>query len=151
MFSMSALKRQADGAKQSDILTAKDAKDMSFILPLLDMQRISIHRLLFNAILFRMHSKKETYLALEPFSRNACVGSPPDWVGMQNKLAELYAGQTPVWGGMFYPATLIAARSGNGKGHYKTKAAQKRKLLGTCMSSNAPGMLLPKIPRHRHI
>ena len=42
MFSMSALKRQADGAKQSDILTAKDAKDMSFIFPLLDMQRISI-------------------------------------------------------------------------------------------------------------
>lgn len=114
MFSIGALKRQADGAKQSDMLTAKDPKDMSFILPLLDMQRISIHRFLFNAILFRMYSKKETYVALEPFSRNASVGSPPDWVGMQNKLAELYAGQTPVWGGMFYPATLIAARSGTG-------------------------------------
>ena len=45
MFSMSALKRQADGAKQSGILTAKDAKDMSFILLLLDTERISIHRL----------------------------------------------------------------------------------------------------------
>jgi len=109
MFSIGALKRHADGAKQSDMLTAKDPKDMSFILPLLDMQRISIHRFLFNAILFRMYSKKETYVALEPFSRNASVGShytrdstAPDWIGMQNKLAELYAGQTPVWGGMFY-------------------------------------------------
>ena len=37
MFSMIALKRQADGAKQSDMLTAKDPKDMSFRLPLLDM------------------------------------------------------------------------------------------------------------------
>ena len=99
MFSISALKRQADGAKQSDILTAKDAKDMSFILPLLDMQRISIHRFLFNAILFRMYSKKETNVALEPFSRNARVGShhtkDPDWIGMKKKkLTELYAAPT---------------------------------------------------------
>ena len=114
MFSIGALKRQADGAKQSDMLTAKDTKDMSFILPLLDMQRISIHRFLFNTILFRMCSKEETYVALEPFSRNASVGSPPDWVGMQNKLAELYAGQTTVWGGLFYLAILVAARSGSG-------------------------------------
>ena len=67
IFSIRALKRQAHGAKQSDMLTAKDPKDMSFILPLLDMQRISIHRFLFSAILFRMYSKKETYVALEPF------------------------------------------------------------------------------------
>ena len=66
-FSIGALKRQADDAKQSDMLTAKDTKDMSFILPLLDMQRISIHRFLFNTILFRMYSKKETHVALEPF------------------------------------------------------------------------------------
>ena len=94
MFSMSALKRQADGAKQSDILTAKDAKDMSFILALLDMQRISIHRFLFNAILFRMHSKKETYVALEPFSRYASVGSPPDlgWCAKQARGASARAG-----------------------------------------------------------
>ena len=135
MFSIGALKRQADGAKQSDMLTAKDPKDMSFILPLLDMQRISIHRFLFNAILFRMYSKKETYVALEPFSRNASVGShhindstAPDWVGMQNKLAELYAGQTPVWGGVFYPATLIAARSGTGNWKYfKNQSSPKEK------------------------
>ena len=38
MFSIGALKRQADGAKQSDMLTAKDLKDMSFILPLFDMK-----------------------------------------------------------------------------------------------------------------
>jgi len=114
MFSMEALKRQAERVKQSDMLTAKDPKDMSFILPLLDMQRISIHRFLFNLILFRMYSKKETYVALEPFSRNASVGShhtrdstAPDWIGMQKKLAELYARKTPVWGGMFYPSTLI--------------------------------------------
>ena len=75
MFSIAALKRQADVAKQSDMLTAMDCKDMSFILPLLDMQRISIHRSLFNSILFRMCSKEETYVALEPFSRNASVGS----------------------------------------------------------------------------
>ena len=115
IFDIGALKRQADVAKQSDLLTPMDGKDMSFILPLLDMQRISVHRFLFNAILFRMYSKKETYVALEPFSRNASVGSPPDWVGVQNKLAELYAGQTAVWGAVFYPATLTAARSGNGK------------------------------------
>ena len=128
MFSIGALKRQAHGVKQSDMLTAKDPKDMSFILPLLDMQRISIHRFLFNAILFRMYSKKETYVALEPFSRNASVGSPPDWVGVQNKLAELYAGQTPVWGGMFYPATLIAARSGTGNWKYfKNQSSPKEK------------------------
>ena len=62
MFSIGALKRQADVAKQSDMLTAKDPIDMSFISPLLDMQRISIHRFLFNAILFRMYSKKENML-----------------------------------------------------------------------------------------
>ena len=110
---------------------------MSFILPLLDTHRISIHRFLFNAILFRMYSKKETYVALEPFSRNASVGShhtrdsaAPDWVGMQNKLAELYAGQTPVWGGMFYPATLIAARSGTGKWvYFENQSCPKEKAL----------------------
>ena len=128
MFSISALKRQADGAKQSDILTAKDAKDMPFILPLLDMQRISIHRFLFNAILFRMYSKKENIRPSSLFSRNASVGSPPDWVGMQNKLAELYAGQTPVWGGMFYPATLSAARSRTGNWKYfKNQSSPKKK------------------------
>jgi hypothetical protein len=129
MFSMEALKRQAERVKQSDMLTAKDPKDMSFILPLLDMQRISIHRFLFNLILFRMYSKKETYVALEPFSRNASVGShhtrdstAPDWIGMQKKLAELYARKTPVWGGMFYPSTLIASRSSTGNWKHFKKA-----------------------------
>ena len=59
----------------SDMLTARDPKDMSFILPLLNERRISIHRFLFNSILFRMYSKKETYVAFEPFCRNASVGS----------------------------------------------------------------------------
>ena len=126
MFCIVALKRQADGAKQSDMLTAKDPEDMSFILPLLDMQRISIHRFLFSTILFRMYSKKETYVALEPYSRNASVGSPPDWVGMQNKLAELYAGETTVWGGLFYHATLIAARSGTGNWEYFKKLSSPK-------------------------
>ena len=49
MFSIGVLKRQSDGAKQSDMLTV---------------------------ILFRMYSKKETYVALAPFSRNASAGSP---------------------------------------------------------------------------
>ena len=87
------------------MLTARDPKDMSFILPLLNERKISIHRFLFNSILFRMYSKKETYVAFEPFCRNASVGShltrdneAPDWAGMEKKLAELYAGQTPVWG-----------------------------------------------------
>ena len=58
MFSIGALKRQADGAKQSDMLTAKDPKDMSFILPLLDMQRISIHRFLFNALVSHVQQER---------------------------------------------------------------------------------------------
>ena len=120
------------------------------------MQRISIHRFLFNAILFRMYSKKETYKALEPFSRNANVGShhtkDPDWIGMKKKLTELYAAPTPVWGGMFYPATLIATESSNGNWKYfKNISCAKDKVLGTYMSSKAPGVLLLEIPRRRHI
>ena len=130
MFSMRALKTQATAVKNSDMLTAKDAKDMSFILPLLDMQRLSIHNFIFRSILFRMYSKKETYVALEPFSRCARVGShhtrdstAPNWIGMEKKLAELYAQQTPVWGGMFYPSTLIAAMDGTGKWKYFKKSS----------------------------
>ena len=67
MFSSEALQRQTNNIKQSDLLTARDAKDMSFILPDMENKRISIHRFLFNAILFRMYSKKETYVDLEPF------------------------------------------------------------------------------------
>ncbi len=124
MFSMRSLKNKAKAVRKSDMLTAKDTKDMSFILPLLDKQRLSIHNFIFKSILFRMYSKKETYVALEPFSRCARVGShhtrdstPPSWIGMEKKLAELYAQQTPVWGGMFYPSTLSAVldRTGNWK------------------------------------
>ena len=133
MFTNAGLKRLADNAKNSDMLTSMDPKDMSFILGWMESKRISIHRFLFTCVMFRLFSKEETFVALEPFSRNARVGFhptrdsvAPDWVGMQNKLAELYAGSTAVWGAMFYPATLTAARSRTGSWKYFGKLSSPK-------------------------
>jgi hypothetical protein len=129
MFSEKALQKQADDIKQSDILTAKDPKDMSFILPRLEGARMSIHRFIFSSVLFRMYSKKETYEALSLFCRGAVVHkNEPDWIGMENKLTQLYEDPTPVWGGMFYPATLIAAKGdyGNWKSFRNLTTARQK-------------------------
>ena len=116
MFSDKALQKWADDIKQSEMLTAKDPKDMAFILPRLKGTRMSIHRFLFSSALFRMYSKRETYEALNPFCRYAVAHQRgPDWIGMENKLTQLYEDPSPVWGGMFYPATLIAAKDEEGE------------------------------------
>ena len=52
MFSDKALQKWADDIKQSEMLTAKDPKDMAFILPRLKGNRISIHRFLFSSAFF---------------------------------------------------------------------------------------------------
>ena len=85
MFSQKALPKFSDDIKQSDMLTPKDPKDMSFILPRLEGARMSIHRFIFSSALFRMYSNKETYEALRPFCRDADVHKKqPDWIGMEN-------------------------------------------------------------------
>ena len=52
----------------------------------------------------------------------------PDWTGMIAKLQELHDSSQTVWGGMFYPATLIAAKSKNGswKTFRKLRTAQQK-------------------------
>ena len=98
------------------MLTPKDPKDMSFIISKLDNARMSIHNFMFRAALFRMYSKPSTYEALcqhvgapQPDIR------PPDFKSMEKALVKLYAAREPVWGGMFYPATLRAVTFLNGR------------------------------------
>ena len=114
MIDRSAVNKLSADILKRDMLTSKDPKDMAFILPELDGAHLSIHNFIFRAALFRMYSKQSTYLALCKH-----VGAPqpnkkdPDWKSMEKALASLYAGPEPVWGGMFYPATLKAAIGAN--------------------------------------
>ena len=116
MINDSAVKRFIADISQADMLTPNDPKDMSFIIPTLDDARMSIHNFMFRAALFRMYSKPSTYEVLcqhvgapQPDSR------PPDFKGMEKALVKLYAARDPVWGGMFYPATLKAVTLLNGR------------------------------------
>ena len=116
MINDSAVNRFITSIARRDILTPKDAKDMSFIISKLNNARMSIHNFMFRAALFRMYSKPSTYEALcqhvgapQPDSR------PPDFKSMEKALVKLYAAREPVWGGMFYPATLRAVTFLNGK------------------------------------
>ena len=115
MFSQPVIETLVSHIKETPMLTSNDPKDMAFILPKLDRARISMHRSVLSSALFRMYSKPTTYTALSQYCRNAVANRcDPDWTGMENKLEQLYSSPEPVWGGMFYPATLIAAKSKNG-------------------------------------
>ena len=103
-------------AKANSILTSEDSKDMAFILPVLHGSHVSFQQFIVLSVLFRMHSKSETYMALCKFFDNAVPGrQDPDWAGLVRELTTLYKSPNPVWGGMFYPATLKAARDNNGR------------------------------------
>ena len=116
MINSMAVEKLGDNAYKRDLLTKKDPKDMSFILRALHRSRFSIHKFLFHSVLFRMYSKESTYTALR---KHASAPQPgirePDWAGMEVELANLYAGSDPVWGGMFYPATLRKAKCESGR------------------------------------
>ena len=106
----------ASYAKANLILTPKDPKDMAYILPVLHGCDVSFQRFIALSVLFRMYSKPETYMALCKFFDKAVPGrQDPDWDGLVRELATLYSSPQPVWGGMFYPATLKAARDNNGR------------------------------------
>ena len=123
MIDDSAVKRFIAHITQSDILTPRDPKDMSFIISKLDNARISIQNFMFRAALFRMYSKPSTYEALcEHVGAPQPDGLPPDFKGMEKALVKLYAAREPVWGGMFYPATLRAVTLRNGRVKLFTKA-----------------------------
>ena len=63
-----------------------------------------------------MYSKPVTYMALCKLFDNAGPGQQdPDCDGMVRQLTTLYSSPQPVGGGMFYPATLKAARDNNGR------------------------------------
>ena len=115
MMDTTAVNQLAKDIAKRDMLTPKDPKDMAFILQELNGAKMSIYSFMFRAALFRLYSKPSTYQALCTH-----VGAPqpdrtdPDWRGMEKKLTGLYAGPEPVWGGMFYPATLKTAKLANG-------------------------------------
>ena len=98
--------RLITGIARRDILTPKDAKDMSFIISKLDNARMSIHNLMFRTALFTMYSKPSTYEALCKRAGAPQPDScPPDSKSMEQALVKLYAAREPVWGGMFYMST----------------------------------------------
>ncbi len=71
---------------------------------------------MFHSVLFRMYSKESTYRALSEYAGAAQLGKDePNWLGMEAALAKLYAESDAVWGGMFYPATLRAAKGKTGR------------------------------------
>jgi len=116
MFCDDAMNRFVAGTARREILTPRDAKDMSFIIKKVDNARMSIHNFMFRAALFTMYSKPSTYEALCQH-----VGAPkpdscrPDFKRMEKALVTLYAAPEPVWGGMFYPSTLRAVTFLNGR------------------------------------
>ena len=102
--------------RKREMLTARDPKDMAFILKELSGANFSISSFMFRCALFRLYSRPGTYTALAKHVRQRQPGSKgPDWRSMQKTLARMYAGLEPVWGGMFYPATLKAVKLANGK------------------------------------
>ena len=128
MIDDTALHKLGDDAYERNLLTKNDPKDMSFILQALHQSKMSIRAFLFHSVLFRMYSKEATYTTLCKYAGAAQPGKDePDWPGMQAALAELYAGPDAVWGGMFYPATLRAAKSENGRWQKLRGATPKQK------------------------
>ena len=116
MINGMALDKLADQACHRNKLTKMDPQDMNFILRALHQSKLSIHGFLFHSVLFRMYSRESTYRALGEYAGAAQPGkNEPDWLGMEAALAKLYAESDPVWGGMFYPATLRAAKDKTGR------------------------------------
>ena len=116
MINDAAMTQFITGIAQRDILHPIDAKDMAFIIPKLNNARTSIQNFMFRAAMFRMYSKPSTYEALSPYVNASMRGDrAPDFQRMEKALAKLYAAKAPVWGGMFYPATLKVVMFRNGK------------------------------------
>ena len=100
----------------TDVLTARDPKDMAYILEKLRGQSMTPHRFMFHVVLFRMYSKDSTYDVLSKHVGACQPGrQSPDWTGMTKALASLYRAPEAVWGGMFYPATLRSVRLRSGR------------------------------------
>ena len=129
MVNGTAMTQFITGIKQRDILHPIDAKDMAFIIAKLNNARTSIQNFMFHAALFRMYSNPPTYEALCQYvDASMHDDRAPDFQGMEKALAKLYAAKAPVWGGMFYPATLKSVTFRNGKVRHFRKistAAQK--------------------------
>ena len=116
MINDRALDKLADQAYQRNMLTKMDPQYMNFILRALHQSKLSIHGFLFHSVLFRMYSRESTYRALGEYAGAAQPGKDePDWLGMEAALAKLYAESDPVWGGMFYQASLRAAKDKTGR------------------------------------
>ena len=116
LFNDVACDMLAAQAYQRNLLTKLDPQDMSFILRALHQSKLPIPGFLFHSVLFRMYSKESTYRALSEYAGAAQPGKDePNWPGMEAALAKLYAGSDAVWGGMFYPATLRAAKDKTGR------------------------------------
>ena len=64
MLNQNALHSLVDDIKSREMLTIRDAKDMSYILNKLRGRRMSIHGFWFHCALFRIHSNPNTYEAL---------------------------------------------------------------------------------------
>ena len=111
MINDPAVDKLADQAYQRNMLTKLDPLDMSFIVRALHQSKLSIHGFMFHSILFRMYSKESTYTALSEHAGAAQPGKDePNWLGMVAVPAKHYAESDAVWGGMFYPATIRAAK-----------------------------------------
>ena len=111
-----AFEKLADQAYQRNLLTKLDPQYMSFILRALHQWQLSIHGFMLHSVLFRMYSKESTYRALSEYAGAARPGKDePNRLGMEAALAQVYAETGAVWGGMFYPTTLRAAKDKTGR------------------------------------
>ena len=117
-----------DDIKSRELLTARDPKDMSYILNTLRGRLMSIHAFWFHCALFRIQSNADAYEALAKHAGALQPGgNPPNWQGMQTALAQLYSKGT-VRGGLFYPPTLRAGqRRGQGWRTFKKLTTPEQK------------------------
>ena len=114
-FNARALRQMLAAIRQSPVRTVRDPKDMAFIIAELNGSRMSLRALLFQAILFRMHSNPVVYLVLAQHVRASEPDVAPPWCAMEQELRALYRTGDKVWGGMFYPSTLRSAKVGTGR------------------------------------
>ena len=115
LFDVRALKQMFAAIRQSSVRTVRDPKDMAFIITELNGSRMSLRSLLFQAILFRMHSNPAVYLVLAQHVRASSPDDAPPWCFLEQELRGLYRNGDSVWGGMFYPSTLRRAKVGTGR------------------------------------
>lgn len=102
---LSAFKERLNRAT---LLRATDCEDTRFFLDLYAGQDVPLNTFFMMCLAYRRFNRPSTWQTLE---ENRWLGaglSAPRWHTLRAALARLFAARTPVFGGVFYPATLRA-------------------------------------------